>query len=155
VGHTRCCVTGGNRRRLRAVPDRRTPRVDVGSGCLPGHSRRCPRAAHLGEYHGGDGHRSRLGPDCGCASVRLDPIQIDAVNRRIDRDTRRTIAQDGETIGEVAPQAPEWAVPILGKNSGYIQTVHPQLLLPLAAELGWPRPNDPMSFQVKKAPAIG
>jgi uncharacterized membrane protein len=62
-------------------------------------------------------------------------IQIDAVNRRIERDTRRTIAeQDGGTAGEVAPRAPEWAVPILGKSSGYIQTVHPQLLLPLAAE---------------------
>jgi uncharacterized membrane protein len=62
-------------------------------------------------------------------------IQIDAVNRRIERDTRRTIAeQDGRTRGGVAPRAPEWAVPILGKNSGYIQTVHPQLLLPLAAE---------------------
>jgi uncharacterized membrane protein len=61
-------------------------------------------------------------------------IQIDAVNRRTERDTRRTIAQDVETVGEVAPRAPQWAVPILGKNSGYIQTVHPQLLLPLAAE---------------------
>ena len=62
-------------------------------------------------------------------------IQIDAVNRRIERDTRRTIAgQDDGTIGEVVPRAPDWAVPILGKTSGYIQTVHPQLLLPLAAE---------------------
>jgi uncharacterized membrane protein len=61
-------------------------------------------------------------------------IQIDAVNRRIERDTRRTIAQEIGTTGAVAPRAPEWAVPILGKNSGYIQTVHPQLLLPLAAE---------------------
>jgi uncharacterized membrane protein len=61
-------------------------------------------------------------------------IQIDAVNRRIERDTRGTIAQEIGTTGAVAPRVPEWAVPILGKNSGYIQTVHPQLLLPLAAE---------------------
>jgi len=62
-------------------------------------------------------------------------IQIDAVNRRIERDTRRTIAeQDDGTIGDVVPRAPDWAVPIVGKTSGYIQTVHPQLLLPLAAE---------------------
>ena len=35
-----------------------------------------------------------------------------------------------------APRTPEWAVPLIGKNSGYIQTVHPELLLPLAAEAG-------------------
>ena len=39
-------------------------------------------------------------------------------------------------IEEVPPEVPEWAVPLLGNNSGYIQTVHPQLLLPLAAEHG-------------------
>lgn len=37
---------------------------------------------------------------------------------------------------EVAPRAPEWAVPLLSKNSGYIQTVYPELLLLLAAEAG-------------------
>src|SRR5687767_7505541 len=64
-------------------------------------------------------------------------IQIDAINRLIERNTRRTIIQEeGAPIEEVAPEVPEWAVPLLGKNSGYIQTVHPQLLLPLAAEAG-------------------
>jgi uncharacterized membrane protein len=64
-------------------------------------------------------------------------IQIDAINRLIERNTRRTIIQeDGAPIQEVGPEVPEWAVPLLGKNSGYIQTVHPQLLLPLAAEHG-------------------
>jgi hypothetical protein len=64
-------------------------------------------------------------------------IQIDAINRLIERNTRRTIIQEeGVPIEEVPPEVPEWAVPLLGKNSGYIQTVHPQLLLPLAAEHG-------------------
>jgi uncharacterized membrane protein len=64
-------------------------------------------------------------------------IQIDAINRLIERNTRRTIIQeDGAPVEEIAPLAPEWAVPLLGRNSGYIQTVHPQLLLPLAAEHG-------------------
>lgn len=64
-------------------------------------------------------------------------IQIDAINRRIERNTRRTIIQEeGAPIEEVAPRAPEWAVPLLSKNSGYIQTVYPELLLPLAAEAG-------------------
>jgi uncharacterized membrane protein len=64
-------------------------------------------------------------------------IQIDAINRLIERNTRRTIIQEERVpIEEVPPEVPEWAVPLLGKNSGYIQTVHPQLLLPLAAEHG-------------------
>ncbi len=64
-------------------------------------------------------------------------IQIDAINRLIERNTRRTIIQeDGAPIEEVAPRVPEWAVPLIGKSSGYIQTVHPELLLPLAAEAG-------------------
>jgi len=62
-------------------------------------------------------------------------IQIDAINRRIERNTRRTIVQEGSTsVEEVPPRAPEWAVPLVGRSSGYIQTVHPELLLPLAAE---------------------
>jgi uncharacterized membrane protein len=64
-------------------------------------------------------------------------IQIDAINRLIERNTRRTIIQEeGAPIQEVAPEVPEWAVPLLGKHSGYIQTVHPELLLPLADEVG-------------------
>ena len=62
-------------------------------------------------------------------------IQIDAINRRIERNTRRTIAQEGSApVQEMPPRAPEWAVPLVGRHSGYIQTVHPGLLLPLAAE---------------------
>ena len=62
-------------------------------------------------------------------------IQIDAINRRIERNTRRTIVQEGwASVEEVPPRAPEWAVPLVGRSSGYIQTVHPELLLPLAAE---------------------
>jgi uncharacterized membrane protein len=64
-------------------------------------------------------------------------IQIDAINRLIERNTRRTIIQDdGAPIQEGASEIPKWAVPLLSRNSGYIQTVHPQLLLPLAAEHG-------------------
>ena len=62
-------------------------------------------------------------------------IQIDAINRRIERNTRRTIAQEESApVEEVPPRAPDWAVRLMGRQSGYIQTVHPQLLLPLAAE---------------------
>lgn len=62
-------------------------------------------------------------------------IQIDAINRKVERNTRRAIAEeDLATVEEAAPRIPEWALPLLSRKSGYIQTVHPQLLLPLVSE---------------------
>jgi uncharacterized membrane protein len=62
-------------------------------------------------------------------------IQIDAINRKVERNTRRAIAEeDIATVEEAARRIPEWAVPLLSRKSGYIQTVHPQLLLPLVSE---------------------
>jgi uncharacterized membrane protein len=62
-------------------------------------------------------------------------IQIDAINRRVERNTRHAIAQeDTATVEEAAPQVPEWAVPLRGRRSGYIQTVYPLLLLPLVSD---------------------
>ena len=40
----------------------------------------------------------------------------------------------GVGVGRSSRGGPEWAVPLVGRSSGYIQTVHPELLLPLAAE---------------------
>jgi uncharacterized membrane protein len=58
-------------------------------------------------------------------------IQIDAINRRVERNTRRAIThEDTENVSDVAPHVPEWAVPLRGRKSGYIQTVYPVLLLP-------------------------
>ena len=62
-------------------------------------------------------------------------IQIDAINRKVERNTRRAIAEeDIATVEEAAPRIPEWALPLLSRKSGYIQTVHPQLLLPWVSE---------------------
>jgi uncharacterized membrane protein len=62
-------------------------------------------------------------------------IQIDAINRRVERNTRRVIAHDDmATVEDAAPQIPGWAVPLVGRRSGYIQTVYPLLLLPLVSE---------------------
>jgi uncharacterized membrane protein len=62
-------------------------------------------------------------------------IQIDAINRRVEDNTRRVIAQeDTATVEEAAPQIPEWAVPLVGRRSGYIQTVYPLLLHPSVSD---------------------
>ncbi len=64
-------------------------------------------------------------------------IQIDAINHQIERATRRTIAQMPiREHEEPVPRAPEWATSLLARRSGYVQTVHPELLLPLAAQAG-------------------
>src|SRR4029453_9626089 len=42
-------------------------------------------------------------------------IQIDAINRLIERNTRRTISQEGSVpVEEVTPRAPGGAVPLAG-----------------------------------------
>jgi uncharacterized membrane protein len=62
-------------------------------------------------------------------------IQIDAINRRVQRNTRRAIShEDVATIREIAPEAPNWAVPLFGRRSGYIQTIDPKLLLPIVSD---------------------
>jgi uncharacterized membrane protein len=44
--------------------------------------------------------------------------------------------EDTVNISEVLPRVPEWAVPLLARRSGYIQTVYPELLLPLVSDAG-------------------
>jgi uncharacterized membrane protein len=62
-------------------------------------------------------------------------IQIDAINHRVESNTRYAIAhEDTANVSEISPPAPEWAVPLLGRRSGYIQTVYPVLLLPLVSD---------------------
>ena len=61
-------------------------------------------------------------------------IQIDAINRRIERNTRKVIARLSHRTDGPSPRAPEWAVPLLARRSGYLQVVHPELLLPVATE---------------------
>jgi uncharacterized membrane protein len=52
-------------------------------------------------------------------------IQIDSINRKVERNTRRVIAhEDRATVEEAAPQIPQWAVPLRGRRSGYIRSTH-------------------------------
>jgi uncharacterized membrane protein len=64
-------------------------------------------------------------------------IQIDEVQRKVERSTLRVIRHDLPTegvSGEPVPAPPQGAVPIPAYRSGYVQTLHPELLLPIAAE---------------------
>jgi uncharacterized membrane protein len=64
-------------------------------------------------------------------------IQLDAINLRIEKHTRRAVARLHPTsIGQPAPRAPSWAVTLTSRRNGYVQMVHPEMLLPLAADAG-------------------
>jgi uncharacterized membrane protein len=60
-------------------------------------------------------------------------VQVDAIAKRVESSTLRVVHGHLGSSEDPAPIAPEWAVPILAPVSGYLQTVHPEHLLPSAA----------------------
>lgn len=63
-------------------------------------------------------------------------IQLDAVTTHAEQGALR-IARGPLGASEASPpQPPPWAVPLVALRSGYIQTAHPEALLPLASRHG-------------------
>jgi uncharacterized membrane protein len=68
-------------------------------------------------------------------------IQIDRLVAVIERATRQVLADEARRAsarsrhGQV-PEPPAWAVAIRASKDGYVQTIHPELLAPLAERLG-------------------
>jgi uncharacterized membrane protein len=60
-------------------------------------------------------------------------IQVDAIGRRVERDTVTVVSGRLGDVEHTGPAAPSWSIPLLASKSGYLQTVHPELLLPLAS----------------------
>jgi uncharacterized membrane protein len=60
-------------------------------------------------------------------------IQIDAVTTRAEQGALAVVHGKLGSSEESRPQPPPWAVPIAALRSGYIQTAHPEALLPLAS----------------------
>ncbi len=63
-------------------------------------------------------------------------IQIDAITGRVERAAIEVISKDWPGQVETAYRRPDWAVPLTSAHSGYIQTVHPEQILPVAARHG-------------------
>jgi uncharacterized membrane protein len=61
-------------------------------------------------------------------------IQVDAIGKRVEHDTLAVIHGQMGTVEETAPTPPPWSVPMTATKSGYLQTVHPEPLLPLATK---------------------
>ena len=63
-------------------------------------------------------------------------IQIDAITKRVERQTLAVARSPMGTREEPTPTPPGWAKPVLATTSGYVQTVHPERLLPAAGAAG-------------------
>jgi uncharacterized membrane protein len=63
-------------------------------------------------------------------------IQIDAITGRVERASLAVLSKDWPGQVEAAYSRPGWAVSLTSAHSGYIQTVHPELILPIAARYG-------------------
>ncbi len=60
-------------------------------------------------------------------------IQIDAITKRVEVTTLAVAGTRLGTTEEATPAVPVWAVPVRSSRSGYLQKVHPEQLLPVAA----------------------
>jgi uncharacterized membrane protein len=63
-------------------------------------------------------------------------IQIDAITGRVEREALGVIGKDWPGQVETASRQPDWAVPVVSTHSGYIQKVHLEQIVPLAARRG-------------------
>jgi uncharacterized membrane protein len=64
-------------------------------------------------------------------------IQIDAIMRVVESRTLEVVRERPETADEgIHLDPPAWAVTVPATTSGYVQTAHPELLLPFATRAG-------------------
>lgn len=60
-------------------------------------------------------------------------IQVDTIAKQVEQATLVVVRGRMGSFEEPAPQPPAWSVPLVATESGYMQTVHPELLLPVAS----------------------
>lgn len=63
-------------------------------------------------------------------------LQVEAIMRRVEGEALDVIRDSPTDVDMDPPSPPPWAVEIPADSSGYVQTTHPELLLPLAIEYG-------------------
>ncbi|MBD0292872.1 MAG: DUF2254 domain-containing protein [Jiangellaceae bacterium] len=63
-------------------------------------------------------------------------IQIDAIIKRVESETVRMVRHGADHAEEVRQRRPDWAVALTSSRSGYMQRVHPEAILPVAARHG-------------------
>ncbi len=60
-------------------------------------------------------------------------LQVDTIAKRVEQATLVVVHGRMGNVEEPAPTPPPWSVPLTAPRSGYLQTVHPELLLPVAS----------------------
>ena len=63
-------------------------------------------------------------------------IQVDTIMSTVESSTLGVIRDGLFAVGQDAPEVPSWAVPVASQRSGYVQRVHPDVLLAQAAGHG-------------------
>ncbi len=61
-------------------------------------------------------------------------LQVEAIMRRVEVDAIEVVRNSPTDVDMDPPTPPDWALPIPAASSGYVQTTHPELLLPLAIQ---------------------
>ena len=61
-------------------------------------------------------------------------IQVDAIGKRVELNTLAVVNGRLSSVEDAAFTPPDWAVPLLARTSGYVQSARPELLLPLASQ---------------------
>jgi uncharacterized membrane protein len=61
-------------------------------------------------------------------------LQVEAIMRRVETEALQVIHGSPTDVDMDPPSPPPWALEIPAASSGYVQTTHPELLLPLAIQ---------------------
>jgi uncharacterized membrane protein len=61
-------------------------------------------------------------------------LQVEAIMRRVEREALEVVLASPTDVDLNPPEPPPWALEIPAASSGYVQTTHPELLLPLAIQ---------------------
>jgi uncharacterized membrane protein len=70
------------------------------------------------------------------ADHMVHSIQVDTIMSTVESSTLEVIRDGLFAVGQDAPEVPPWAVPVASQRSGYVQRVHPRVLLAQAAGHG-------------------
>src|SRR4051794_17749562 len=61
-------------------------------------------------------------------------LQIDRITGRVQQDTLAVVRAKPGTVQAARPTPPPWAIAVPADRSGYVETAHPERVLPLAAK---------------------
>ncbi|QLQ14639.1 MAG: DUF2254 domain-containing protein [Micropruina sp.] len=61
-------------------------------------------------------------------------IQVDAIMRRVERESLGVVSKLYDNVDLVPPEPRSWAISVPARTSGYVVTAHPEILVPRATQ---------------------